>query len=107
MSRHRLHGTFLHAIRHAASVSATRRGELVVVGDGIASANATGRKQEPIHKYALTVVVRIVREQPVPLVLLLASAVPAASIRLCFPAENVFYMQYSFGNPFIMIRART
>jgi len=87
--RHRyLHGTFLRARTRAdgvMSVSTGRRREFAI--DRIASANATGGEQEPVHEYALAVVVRVVREQPVPLVLLLASAISAAPIGLRFPIK--------------------
>jgi len=75
----------------ATLVSTARRREFAI--DRIASANATGGEQEPIHEYALAVVVWVVREQPVPFVLLLASAISAAPIGLRFPSEQMQSVQ--------------
>lgn len=52
---------------------------------GIAPAHAARGEEEPVHEDALAVVVRVVGQQPVPLVLLLAAAVSRAPLRLGFP----------------------
>lgn len=60
------------------------RGEIhdtTLVSRRIAPADAAGREEEPVHEDALAVVVRVVGEEPVPLVLLLAAAVPGAAAR--------------------------
>lgn len=51
-------------------------------------ADAARRKEEPVHEYPLAIVVRIVRQQPVPFVLLLAVALAIALLCLDGPAER-------------------
>ena len=48
----------------------------------IAATHTARRKQEPIHEYALAIVVWIVGEQTMPLVFLLTAAIASASIGL-------------------------
>jgi hypothetical protein len=50
-----------------------------------ASADATGRKEEPVHENAFTIVVGIVSQESMPLVFLLATAVAVATARPRFP----------------------
>ena len=45
------------------------------------AAHATRRKEKPVHEDAFAVVVRVVGQQTMPLVLLLATAVSAATCR--------------------------
>lgn len=54
----------------------------------VASTHAARWEEEPVHKDALAVVVRIVGQQTVPLVLLLAAAVPGAPLRLGFSVKE-------------------
>lgn len=53
----------------------------------VTPADATGREEEPIHEDTGTVVVRVVRQQSVPFVLLLAPAV-ARTPRCALLAES-------------------
>ena len=83
------------------SVLTIRWRELATV-DRIASTHTARGKQEPVHEYTLTVIIRIVCEQPVPLILLLASAVTTASIRLCFSTKK----KIQFTQCFYCVRNR-
>lgn len=71
----------------------------------ITSAHTTRREQEPVHEDALAVVVRIVRQQSVPFILLFAATVAAAPIRARFPMEKPVNLCRSTKNHEIHLRA--
>lgn len=50
------------------------------------SADAAGREKEPVHEDPFAIIIRIVRKQTMPFVLLLAVALPVALLGLNSPA---------------------
>lgn len=76
-------GTWIHLV-----LNITKKKRLVRSSSGTAAANAARRKQEPVHKDAFAVVIRIVGEQAMPFILLLAAAIARATIRPAFPAKS-------------------
>lgn len=58
------------------------------VSNRLASAYTARREEEPIHKDTFAIVIRVVGEQSVPFVFLLAATVAGASIRLGFPGNR-------------------
>lgn len=58
------------------------------VSNRLASAHTARREEEPIHKDTFAIVIRVVGEQSVPFVFLLAATVASAPIRLGFPGNR-------------------
>lgn len=58
------------------------------VGNWLASAHTARREEEPVHEDTFAIVIRIVGEQSVPFILLLAATVIGAPIRLGFPGNR-------------------
>ena len=54
------------------------------VGNWLASAHTARREEEPVHEDTFAIVIRVVGEQSVPFILLLAATVTGAPIRLGF-----------------------
>ena len=52
-------------------------------------AGAAGREEEPVHEDPGAVVVGVIGQEPVPLVALLARAVPGAARGALLPADNM------------------
>lgn len=57
------------------------------VSNRFTSAHTARREEEPVHEDTFAIVIRVVGEQSVPFILLLAATVAGAPIRLGFP-EN-------------------
>lgn len=57
------------------------------VGNWLASAHTARREEEPVHEDTFAIVIRVVGEQSVPFILLLAATVTGAPIRLGFRAN--------------------
>lgn len=58
------------------------------VGNWLASAHTARREEEPVHEDTFAIVIRVVGEQSVPFILLLAATVIGAPIRLGFPGNG-------------------
>lgn len=58
------------------------------VGNWLASAHTARREEEPVHEDTFAIVIRVVGEQSVPFILLLAATVIGAPIRLGFPGNR-------------------
>lgn len=67
-------------------ISIIRR--LKFVSNWLASAHTARREEEPVHEDTFAIVIRIVGEQSVPFIFLLAATVTGTPIRLGFPGNR-------------------